>query len=189
MRFQAHNTRKMLLPKISALCKVKFNLIRKLEQQKQQRRLGPKAPPRPRGLASFLSTIQPAKLKCARFLSERLQLWLLSDWFMMIHVVSFLTANTKCWNCKKSSLSCWCPTPIFARLLLAQHRTAPGGVPALRLPFPGTTYAIRFHLANCCTTTTHIEASWNGQGKMSNLKVSESQISLRFTWTTILMNC
>lgn len=186
-----------MLPKISALCRVKFNLIQKLEQQKQlflpsTAFFCPKAPPRPRSLASFLSTIQPATKMCkvpfwkvTAVASLRFDSW----WFMMIHVVFVFNSNTKCWHCKKSSLSCWCPTPIFARLLLAQHRTAPGGVPALRLPFPGTTYTIRLRLANCCTTTTHIEASWNGQGKMSNLKVSESQISLRFTWTTILMNC
>lgn len=59
----------MVLPKISALCKVKFNLIRKLEQQKQlflpsTAMEGPKAPPRPRSLASFLSTIQPATKMC-----------------------------------------------------------------------------------------------------------------------------
>lgn len=142
LEISAHNTLNVL-PKISAFSRVKFNLIQQLEQQKQlflpsTARVQSCALPQE---SRKLSEHHPAceNLSGKFHFLQRLQLCLLSDWFMMTHVVISLTkqylniGTVKTWvspaDVPHQSLQgrCW--------LNIAQHLAET----ALRLP-QGTTY-------------------------------------------------
>lgn len=88
-RFSAHDTRKMCcqrsLPFAGSSSTSSKSWSNKSSCFSHQRRFFvPKLRLAP-GVSQAFWAPSSLRQKCARFLSERLQLWLLSDWFMMIH--------------------------------------------------------------------------------------------------------